>query len=62
MATNIRLGKGKRTDGRLIRETEGRLAKLVARLAIETDPERLAKVSLDVEIKTRFLEKLRSEQ
>jgi hypothetical protein len=60
-AANIVLSKGKRTDGRLLRENENQLAKITRRLAIETDPAKIMKLRQDREIKTRFVNKLRSE-
>jgi len=58
---NIKLGEGKRTNGRLIREQSGALAKLKHRATIEMDPERLAKIRKDIQIKSRFVAKLKSQ-
>jgi hypothetical protein len=55
---NIRLGEGKRTDGRLIREQSGALAKLKFKAEIEIDPAKLAKLQKDIAIKTAFVAKL----
>ena len=56
---NIKLGESKRTDGRLIREQSGALAKLRFKASIEMDPARLAKIRKDIEIKSRFVAKLK---
>jgi hypothetical protein len=58
---NIVLSKGKRTDGRLLRENENQLAKIAQRLSIETDPAKIMKLRKDHAIKSRFVEKLKSE-
>jgi hypothetical protein len=55
---NIKLGDGKRTDGRLLRETAKELAKLEHKLTCETDPVRRAKCAKNVSIKRSFLAKI----
>jgi hypothetical protein len=55
---NIRLGEGRRTNGRLIREQSGALAKLKFKASIESDPVRLAKLRKDIGIKTKFIAKI----
>jgi hypothetical protein len=59
---NIKLSAGKRTDGRLIRETERELRKLQQRAREERDPKKLEKISSNVTIKTGFLARLKLEQ
>src|SRR5260221_127510 len=58
----IKLGEGKRTHGRLIRDTEKELAKLEQREREEREPMRLAKIRANYCIKSAFLAKLKSEQ
>lgn len=53
-----KLGEGRRTNGRLIREQSRALEKLKFRASIENDTVRLAKVNKDIGIKTAFLSKL----
>jgi hypothetical protein len=57
----ISLSHGKRTDGRLIRENESKLAKIRARLLTENNPAQLVKLKRDFEIKSAFIERLKSE-
>jgi hypothetical protein len=54
----INLTGGKRTDGRLIRETERNLQKLAKRIETARDPERLSKYRKDFQIKSAFLRRL----
>jgi hypothetical protein len=61
VASTPKLGEGKRTDGRLIREQSGALAKLRFKASIEMDPARLAKIGKDIEIKSKFLAKLKGQ-
>ena len=58
-APNISLNKGKRTDGRLIRETEKALGKLKYRASEERDPKRIMKLEKNIAIKSAFLDRLR---
>src|ERR1700737_4954471 len=58
-APNVSLKKGKRTDGRLIRETEKALRKLKYRASEERDPTRLMKLEKNIAIKSAFLDRLR---
>jgi hypothetical protein len=55
---SVRLGEGKRTDGRLLRETAKELAKLEHRLECETDPARRAKHAKNIAIKKIFLSRI----
>jgi hypothetical protein len=57
----ISLSHGKRNDGRLIRENEIKLAKIRARLLTENNPAQLVKLKRDFEIKSAFIERLKSE-
>jgi hypothetical protein len=58
-APNFSLKKGKRTDGRLIRETEKALRKLKHQASEERDPTRLMKLEKNISIKSGFLDRLR---
>jgi hypothetical protein len=55
---NVKLGEGKRTNGRLIREQSKALVRLKLKATTEMDPARLEKIRLNIEIKTVFLAKL----
>ena len=58
---NIKLGEGRRTSGRLIREQSGALAKLKYRMTVETDEDRLRKIRKDIAIKSKFVAKLKKQ-
>jgi hypothetical protein len=58
---NLRLGEGKRTSGRLIREQDGALAKLKYQASIEMDPAKLAKIIKNIGIKSAFVAKLKGQ-
>jgi hypothetical protein len=52
---------GPRSHGELIAENERALAKIRAQLATENNPARLVKLKRDLEIKSAFVARLRSE-
>jgi hypothetical protein len=54
--------KGKHTSADLIAENKSLLAKLRGEILTETNPARLAKLRRNLEIKSRFVAKLESEQ
>jgi hypothetical protein len=58
-APNVSLNKGRRTDGRLIRETEKALRKLKCKASEVDDPIRLMKLEKNIAIKSAFLDRLR---
>lgn len=55
---HVNLHGGKRTDGRLIRETERELQKLAKGISLERNPERLSKLRKNHAIKTAFLKRV----
>lgn len=55
---HLDLHGGKRTDGRLIRDTERELQKLAKGISLERNPERLAKLRKNHAIKTAFLKRV----
>lgn len=61
MRGHVAKTRGKHSQVALIAENESLLARLRGEIAIETDPARLAKLKKNFEIKTRFVERLRSE-
>lgn len=60
MPRHVAKGRGKRTPAGLIAENESELVRLRGEMLIETNPTRLVKLKRNFEIKSRFVERLKS--
>jgi hypothetical protein len=60
-ASTPKLSVGRRTDGKLLREVERALRKLQFHAREETNSTKLAKIEKNIEIKSKFLAKLKGQ-